>query len=39
MNSQENQGSSMAELQARDLEVRVLIPVQDQIFLLIFNLA
>ena len=37
MNWQENQDSSMVERQARDLEVRVRIPVQVQIFLLKFN--
>ena len=37
MNWQENQDGSMVEHQARDLEVRVRIPVQIQIFLLIFT--
>ena len=37
MNWQENQDSSMVERQARDLEVRVRVPVQVQIFLLKFN--
>ena len=36
MNWQENQDSSMVEHQARDLEVRVRIPVQVQNFLLKF---
>ena len=35
--SHENQNSSMVERQARDLEVRVRIPFQVQIFLLTFN--
>ena len=39
MNWQENQDCSMVERQARDLEVRVRIPVQVQIFLLKFNLV
>ena len=34
MNWQENQDSTRVERQARDLEVRVRIPVQVQIFLL-----
>ena len=33
----ENQDSSMIERQARDLEVRVRVPFQVQIFLLKFN--
>ena len=37
MNWQENQDSSMVERQARDLEVRVRVLVQVQIFLLKFN--
>ena len=37
MDWQENQDSSMVERQARDLEVRVRVPVQVQIFLLKFN--
>ena len=37
MSWQENQDSSMVERQARDLEVRVRIPVPAQIFLLKFN--
>ena len=37
MNWQENQDSAMVERQARDLEVRVRVPVQVQIFLLKFN--
>ena len=37
MNWQENQDSSMVECQARDLEVRVRVLVQVQIFLLKFN--
>ena len=36
-NWQENQDSSVVERQAGDLEVRVRIPVQVQIFLLKFN--
>ena len=36
VNWNKNQDSSMAERQARDLEVRVRIPVQAQIFLLKF---
>ena len=36
MNWNNNQDSSMAERQTRDLEVRVRIPVQVQIFLLKF---
>ena len=37
MNCQENQDSSMVERQGRDLEVRVRVPVQVQIFLLKFG--
>ena len=37
MNWQENQDSSLVERQATDLEVRVQVPVQIQIFLLKFN--
>ena len=37
VNWQENQDSSMVERQARDLEVRVQIPVQVRIFHLKFN--
>ena len=37
MDWQEKQDSSMVEPQARDLEVRVRVPVQIHIFLLKFN--
>ena len=37
VNWQENQDSSMVERQARDLEDRLQVPVQVQIFLLKFN--
>ena len=37
INWHENQDSSMVERQARDLEVRVRVPVQVQIFLLKYN--
>ena len=37
MNWQENQDSSIVERQARDLEVRVRIPVQVQNFILKFD--
>ena len=37
VNWQENQDSLMVERQARDLEVRIRIPVQAQIFLLKLN--
>ena len=37
MNWEENQDSSMVQRQARDMEVRVRIPVNIQIFLLKFN--
>ena len=37
MNCQENQDRSMVERQAKDLEVLVRVPVQVQIFVLIFN--
>ena len=37
VNWQLNQDTSMVEHQAKDLEVRVLVPVQVQIFLLKFD--
>ena len=37
VNWQENEDSSKVERQARDLKVRVWVPVQVQIFLLKFN--
>ena len=37
VNWQDNQDSSMIELQARDLDVRVRVPFQVPIFLLKFN--
>ena len=37
LNRDSNSDSSMVERQARDLEVRIRVPVQDQIFLLKFD--